>query len=109
MQKNKLAPPFRSFLIPLYFGRGIDSVRDTILFAEMLGVLKKKGSYYVFEGETIGQGVSKTAEALSNNTDLLDKIREICYTWVASENLPSVVMKEDEDAEEAEEERSDDE
>jgi len=97
VKKNKLAPPFRSFLIPLYFGKGIDSIRDTILFSEMLGVLKKKGSYYVFEKETIGQGVSKTAEMLSNNPDLLDKIRQICYNWVASENLPTVEEEEKED------------
>lgn len=100
VKKNKLAPPFRSFLIPLYFGKGIDSIRDTILFSEMLGVLKKKGSYYVFEGETIGQGVAKTSEALSNNPDLLAKIRDICYNWVASENLPSADLeKENEDSE----------
>jgi recombination protein RecA len=95
VKKNKLAPPFRSFIIPLYFGKGIDTIRDTIMFSEMLGVLKKKGSYYVFEGETIGQGVSKTAEMLSNNPDLLDKIRNICYNWVASENLPKVEEKDD--------------
>jgi recombination protein RecA len=100
VKKNKLAPPFRSFIIPLYFGRGIDIVRDTILFSEMLGVLKKKGSYYVFEGETIGQGVAKTAEMLSNNPDTLAKIRDICYNWVASENLP--IIKEEEEKEDAE-------
>jgi len=94
VKKNKLAPPFRSFLIPLYFGKGIDTIRDTIMFSEMLGVLKKKGSYYVFDGETIGQGVAKTADMLSNNPDLLDKIRNICYNWVASENLPTVKEEE---------------
>lgn len=86
VKKNKLAPPFRSFLIPLYFGKGIDSVRDTILFAEMLGILKKKGSYYVFEDVTIGQGVNKTIEYLNNNQDTLAKIREMCYNWIVSDS-----------------------
>jgi recombination protein RecA len=101
VKKNKLAPPFRSFIIPLYFGKGIDSIRDTILFSEMLGVLKKKGSYYVFENETVGQGVAKTAEILSNNPEMLAKIREICYNWVASENAPQIEVEEEEDGEES--------
>lgn len=105
VKKNKLAPPFRSFLIPLYFGKGIDSIRDTILFAEMLGVLKRRGSHYVFDGNTIGQGIAKTATALSNNPDLLAKIRDVCYNWVVSENTPqSLLTEEDEKLEELKEE-----
>jgi recombination protein RecA len=96
VKKNKLAPPFRSFIIPLYFGKGIDSIRDTIMFSEMLGVLKKKGPYYSFEDETIGQGMAKTVEVLTNNPDTLAKIREVCYNWVSSENLPKVNLEETE-------------
>lgn len=88
VKKNKLAPPFRSFIIPLYFGKGIDSIRDMISFATMLGVLKKKGSYLVFENETLGQGVSKTADTLRNSPDLFAKIQEVCYNWIAVENIP---------------------
>lgn len=86
VKKNKLARPFRSFLIPLFFGKGIDTYRDTILFSEMLGILKRKGSYYIFEDKTIGQGVAKTAEYLEANPDALDKLTTLCYNWVNQDN-----------------------
>ena len=82
VKKNKMSAPFRSFIIPLFFGKGIDTNRDLISFAEMLGVLKKRGSYYVFEGETIGQGVVKTITYLEEHKDVLDKIRELAYNVV---------------------------
>ena len=82
VKKNKLAPPFRTNYIPLTFGKGIDHTRDIVSFAELLGVITKKGSFYSFEGETIGQGMTKDCLTLENNTEILDKIREMCYNVV---------------------------
>lgn len=77
--KNKLASPFRSFLIPILFGKGIDELRDFVTFAKHLGVIQKRGGYLVYEGETIGQGLVKTMQALKENQEMLDKIRKTCY------------------------------
>jgi recombination protein RecA len=82
IKKNKLAPPFRTNYIPLTFGRGIDQGRDILSFAELLGVITKKGSFYSFEGETIGQGVAKASKVLDESPELLDKIKEMCYNVV---------------------------
>ena len=80
VKKNKLAPPFRSSRFPLIYGVGIDRARDTVEFAEMLSVLEKRGTFYYFEGDNIGQGLAKTSDYLSNNKEVLDKIAEKCYT-----------------------------
>lgn len=82
VKKNKLAPPFRTNYIPLTFGKGIDQGRDVISFAELLGVITKKGSFYSFEGETIGQGMTKASKALEINSELLSKIKKMCYNVV---------------------------
>lgn len=100
VKKNKLAPPFRSFIVPLYFGKGIDTIRDTILFSEMLGILKKKGSYYTFNAETIGQGLAKTAIFLENSPETLAEIRNTCYNWatkdgVLEQELEDVILEEE--------------
>jgi recombination protein RecA len=82
IKKNKMSAPFRSFTVPLFFGKGIDESRDLVLFAEMLGILKRRGSYYVFEGETVGQGVVKTCEYLETHKETIDKIKEMVYNMV---------------------------
>jgi recombination protein RecA len=82
VKKNKLAPPFRTNYIPIIFGKGIDEERDVIAFAEMLGVISKKGSFYSFEGETVGQGMAKASDTLKEKPKLLDKIKEMCYNIV---------------------------
>jgi len=79
IKKNKLGRPFRSFSFPLIFGKGIDRVWNVIEFADMLGVLQKRGSFYSYEGNTLGQGVVKTKAFLEENKEVLDKIIQECY------------------------------
>lgn len=90
IRKNKLAPPFRGFQIPIIFGKGVDKIRDLVAFAEMLGVLQKKGSYYVFEDVNLGLGVENTLEFLANNPETLDRIKHICYNLINSDSIPEV-------------------
>lgn len=79
IKKNKLAPPYRTFTFPIMFGSGIDSIRDIVEFATVVGVLSKGGSYYKFEGETLAMGMVKTIEHLKENGEVLDKIVNMCY------------------------------
>jgi len=79
IRKNKLAPPFRSFTIPITFGKGVDYYMDLLEFTEMLGVVQKGGSYYKFEGETIGQGKFAASEYLENNPEVTKRIIEQTY------------------------------
>ena len=80
VKKNKLAAPFRSYTFPLMFGKGIDYNRDTIDFALMLGVLKKRGSFIYFEDENLGLGMAKASSYLKSNILTLDRINKACYT-----------------------------
>lgn len=98
IKKNKLGRPFRSHTFPLIFGEGIDRIWNVIEFADMLGVLQKKGSFYSYEGSTLGQGVVKTKAFLKENPEVLDKIEKECYNLV--NKVP--IKKGDEDLDEAE-------
>jgi recombination protein RecA len=82
IKKNKLAPPNRTYTIPIIFGKGIDRMRDVIDFATMLGVMDKGGPYYKFEGETLASGMNKTIEYLNTNKEVLDKIVKACYNSI---------------------------
>jgi recombination protein RecA len=101
--KNKLARPFRSFYFPFYFSKGIDEVEDTINFAEMLRILDKKGSYYYFEGENLGQGVNKTKLYLleKSNAEILNKIKLRCHETILKSE--STIEEEEETSESFEE------
>ena len=79
IKKNKLSAPFRSYTIPIVFGKGIDTYSDTVDFCSMLGVVKKKGSYYKFEDTTIGQGKLAAGDFLEKNPEILDKITKSVY------------------------------
>lgn len=79
VKKNKMGAPFRSFEIPIIFGRGIDYHIDAVSFCETLGVIQKSGSHYKFEGAVIGQGRNAAAEYLRNNPETLDKMTKLLY------------------------------
>jgi recombination protein RecA len=90
IKKNKLGVPFKSFGFPFVYKKGVDSTRDILEFSEMLGVLEKRGSYYTFEGENIGQGVVKTKVYLESNPEVLDKIVGLVYNIAAKPELASI-------------------
>lgn len=79
VRKNKVGPPFRSFEVPIIFGKGVDYYTDAVSFCETLGIIQKSGSFYKFDGSTIGQGRNAAADELRNNKELLDKIQERLY------------------------------
>jgi recombination protein RecA len=74
IKKNKLAPPFRSYILPIIFGKGIDSIKDLIHFSETIGILKKRGPYYVFGETNLAQGFNKMYELLQEKPDLYKEI-----------------------------------
>ncbi len=82
IRKNKLASPYRSFVMPLYYTKGFNYYEDAIKFASDLGVIKRRGAYNVFEEQTLGQGIIKSAKYLEENKEVLDKIVEMCYNTV---------------------------
>ena len=93
IKKNKLAAPFRSYIIPIIFGKGVDYYTDAVSFCETLGIIKKNGAFYKFEGETLGQGRNAAAEFLRNNPETLDKIKIQLYNVL---NKQSIIVLEEE-------------
>lgn len=74
--KNKQAPPFRSAHCSLIYGQGIPLVMSIVDMAIDSGVLKRKGSWMTYKGETIAQGKEKVASFLEKNPEMLEEIRQ---------------------------------
>lgn len=98
IKKNKMAKPFRTFFFPFMFGKGIDYVADLVNFAEMLGILQRRGSFYTYEGEVLGQGLVKTVKKIEETKEILDKIVESCYNTIKNETKSN--SEEDDDVDE---------
>ena len=72
--KNKVAPPFRIAEFDILFGRGISTVGCLLDLAEEHGVVVRKGAWYSYEGDNIGQGRDNTINWLEQNPEQKDRI-----------------------------------
>jgi len=64
--KNKLAPPFRKREFLLEFGKGINKYADLLSLAVDKGVIDKKGAWYTYGEEKVGQGADNSIKWIQN-------------------------------------------
>ena len=74
--KNKMAPPFKTAHCALIYGEGIPEDLCIVDMATDKGVLKRKGSWIVYKGETIAQGRDAMANLLKEKPELRDAIKK---------------------------------
>ena len=74
--KNKQAPPFRTAHTTLIYGKGVPKAVAALDMALDHGVVKRKGSWLAYKGETIGQGKETVANYLQEHPELLDEITQ---------------------------------
>jgi recombination protein RecA len=74
--KNKLAPPFQITEFDIRYGTGIDALGDLLDKAVEREIVKKSGSYYAYEGTSLGQGRERARESLLADSDMREKIRQ---------------------------------
>jgi len=75
--KNKVAPPFRIAEFDILFGRGISTLGCLLDLAEETGVVIRKGAWYSYEGDNIGQGRDNTIVWLEQNPDQCELIEQL--------------------------------
>jgi recombination protein RecA len=75
--KNKVAPPFRIAEFDILFGRGISTLGCLLDLAEETGVVSRKGAWYSYEGDNIGQGRDNTITWLDQNPEQKEVIEQI--------------------------------
>lgn len=74
--KNKIAPPFRIAEFDILFGRGISILGCLLDLAEETAVVIRKGAWYSYEGDNIGQGRDNTITWLEQNPDQAMEIEQ---------------------------------
>ncbi len=75
--KNKVAPPFRIAEFDILFGRGISTLGCLLDLAEETGVVCRKGAWYSYDGDNIGQGRDNTIVWLEQNLAQREQIEKL--------------------------------
>ncbi|TVQ15008.1 MAG: recombinase RecA [Leptolyngbya sp. DLM2.Bin27] len=72
--KNKVAPPFRIGEFDILFGQGISTMGCLVDLAEQTGVIVRKGAWYSYDGDNIGQGRENTILRLQDDAVFAQKV-----------------------------------
>jgi recombination protein RecA len=84
--KNKLAPPFRTAHATLIYGKGVPRAMAVLDMALDMNVVKRRGSWMAYKGESLEQGKEKTMEKLMENPDLMAEIERDVMAKVLEAN-----------------------
>jgi recombination protein RecA len=74
--KNKTAPPFKQAEFDIMYGKGISREGSLLDVGVELGIIKKSGAWFTYEGEQLGQGRENVKGFLAENVDLMVEISE---------------------------------
>jgi recombination protein RecA len=80
--KNKVAAPFKSCHIDIIYGKGISKVGEIVDLGSELGIIKKSGSWYEYNGERIGQGREAAKQFFAEHSDVADAVCEKIKTGI---------------------------
>jgi len=93
--KNKVAPPLRVVEFDITNEEGISKSGSLLDMAVNLGIIKKSGSFYNYDGKTLAQGRQASTEYIKENQklalELEKKIRKIVSS---NKSLPKDLGKE---------------
>lgn len=101
--KNKMAPPYKSGTISIYFSEGIDHTSDLLAAAQKYKVIEQRGGWYIHEGKAIAQGIRNITDRLNEDPELLQTI-----TQLTRERMSAQAMAHEETADEEVENADDD-
>jgi recombination protein RecA len=72
--KNKVAPPFKVAEFDIMYNEGISKVGDILDLGVELGLIEKRGTFYTYAEQRIGQGRENAKQALKENPVLTEEI-----------------------------------
>lgn len=81
--KNKMAPPFKQAEFDILYGVGISREGSLLDIGVDIGLVKKSGSWYTYEGDQLGQGKENSRNFLLDNPDLANDIESKIRTHFA--------------------------
>ena len=75
--KNKVADPFKQTEFDLMYNEGISREGELIALGEKLGLIKKSGTSYEYDGVKLGRGYDATRQFLRENKKVSGEILRV--------------------------------
>lgn len=101
--KNKVAPPFRIAEFDIIFGKGISTLGCLLDLAEDADIVVRKGAWYSYQGDNVGQGRDNTINYLTENPEIAAEIEaKVRESINAAQNGADAVEAVDSDSNESE-------
>lgn len=82
--KNKCAPPFQSAEFDIMFNEGISHIGSLLDVGVDTGVIEKRGTWFSFQNQRLGQGREASKEELKNNPKMAEEIEKNVYAKLAA-------------------------
>ncbi|MFI5046406.1 MAG: recombinase RecA [Acidimicrobiia bacterium] len=86
--KNKVASPFKQAEFDIMYGKGISREGSLLDAGVDLGIVKKSGAWFTYEGEQLGQGRENAKAYLADNLELMVEISDKIRTAVGITDVP---------------------
>jgi recombination protein RecA len=77
VKKNKVAPPFKVAEFDIMYNEGISTVGDLLDLGVEYDIVTKRGAYYRYSEDMIGQGRESSKDYLRENNDLAREIENL--------------------------------
>jgi recombination protein RecA len=90
--KNKLAPPFQAAEFDILFDKGISRVGAILDLGTDLAIVEKKGTWFSYAGNRLGQGREAARDELEKNPKFVDEIEKAIFKKMAEGKV--VIAKE---------------
>ncbi|MEX2641591.1 MAG: recombinase RecA [Balneolales bacterium] len=84
--KNKVAPPFKVVEFNILYGKGISRMGELLDLAVQFEIIEKRGSWFRYEGEPIGQGSDAALQFLEEDEKLRNSIEQLVRQKMMPEN-----------------------
>ena len=85
--KNKMSAPFRIAEFDIMYSEGISRAGSILDVATDMKLLEKRGSWFSFEGDQIGQGREQAKEAIAGDETLQNKLLSAIRNQLADEDV----------------------
>lgn len=87
--KNKMAPPFRAAEFDILFNEGISRTGSAIDLAVDYNIIDKKGAWFSYGTQRLGQGRESVREILKNDMKLLEEIEGLIQQKIREKSTPT--------------------
>ena len=74
--KNKVAPPFKQAEFDIMYGKGISREGSLLDLSVDMGIVKKSGAWFTYDGEQLGQGRENAKNFLTENPEVMMEISD---------------------------------